>query len=216
MNAQQQRQLPMIKSMKSLRIRFAQFLAAQDGASTIPAIIFLPFLLMIMFASVELGLLNLRQVLLDRGLDQTVRILRIGVATLPTDNDEAIETIKKSVCTNIAFIHSCMDDLTIEIFQVTRSVTVTGSGSNISVSRSWVSSGAGTSATCTDRNISTPPTVTLDRATPDDLMLVRACLKVNPTMPDFALGPLLVKDQAGMVALVSTSAWVREPYYTGS
>lgn len=204
----------MIRSLTQLCSRTAWFAREEEGASTIPAILFLPLLLAIMFGSVELGLMNLRQVLLDRGLDQTVRILRIGVAPLPTDPAEALTTIKRSVCSNIAYIHSCMQDLTIEIFAVNRTTTVTGSGSSLNVSRNWVSSGAGTKATCTDRNLSSPPKVTLNRATPDDLMLIRACLKVDPIMPTYALGAMLVKDQSGMVALVSTSAWVREPYYS--
>ena len=204
----------MIRPLSHLRFHAARFAGKEEGASTIPAILFLPLLLAIMFSSVELGLLNLRQVMLDRGLDQTVRILRIGVAPLPADPQEALTTIKRSICTNIAYIHSCMQDLTVEIFEVDRAITVTGSGSNISVTRNWVSSGAGTTATCTDRNLTTPPVVTLNRATPDDLMLIRACLKVDPIMPTFALGAILVKDQSGMVALVSTSAWVREPYYS--
>ena len=37
---------------------------------------------------------------------------------------------------------------------------------------------------------------------------------MHPVMKLIALGAMLVKDQSGMVALVSTSAWVREPYYS--
>jgi Flp pilus assembly protein TadG len=193
--------------------RPAQFVRSEEGASTIPAILFLPLLLAIMFSSVELGLLNMRQLMLDRGLDETVRILRIGETYLPTDQTQAITTLKKSICNNIAFISSCTDDLTIEIFQVDRDVTVGGTTSTPVVTRNWFSSGAGTTASCTDRNLSDPITVTLNRATPNDLMLIRACLKVDPIMPTFALGAILHKDTSGMVALVSTTAWVREPYY---
>lgn len=193
--------------------RSARFARSEEGSSTIPAILFLPLLLAIMFSSVEMGLVNLKQLMLDRGLDETVRILRIGEASLPTDQTEALKAIKKSICTNIAFVHSCMDDLTIEIFQVDRDVTVGGTTSNPVVTRDWHSSGAGTSATCTDRSLTTQTPVTLNRATPNDLMLVRACLKVDPIMPTYALGAILKKDSSGMIALVSTSAWVREPFY---
>lgn len=191
----------------------ARFVRSEDGATTIPAILFLPLLLAIMFSSVELGLINLRQLLLDRGLHETVRILRIGEAVLPVDQNEALLTIKRSVCKNIGFIHSCMDDLTIEILQVDREITISGTLANPVVTRNWQSTGAGTSATCTDRNLSAPPTVTLNRAAPNELMLVRACLKIDPIMPTYALGAALHKDSADMIALVSTSAWVREPYY---
>lgn len=190
-----------------------RFARAENGASTIPAVLFLPLLLSIMFSSVEIGLLNLRQVLLDRGLDQTVRILRLGQAVLPADQTQALTMIKRSICTNIAFVQSCMQDLTVEIFEVDRQITVSGTTKNPIVTRNWTSSGRGTKASCTDRNLTSPPVTTLNRATPDDLMLVRACLKVNPVMPTYALGSILVKDSSDMVALVSTSAWVREPYY---
>ncbi len=81
-----------------------RFLRAEDGASTIPAVLFLPVLFMLLFSSVELGLLSLRQELLGRGLDQTVRLLRVAADTLPADNNEALVALKKSVCGNIGFI----------------------------------------------------------------------------------------------------------------
>lgn len=42
-------------------------------------------------------------------------------------------------------------------------------------------------------------------------MFLRACAKFEPVFPTLGMGDNLVKDGAGMYALVSTSAFVQEP-----
>lgn len=194
-----------------------RFLRAEDGASTIPAVLFLPVLFMLLFSSVELGLLSLRQELLGRGLDQTVRLLRVAADTLPADNNEALVALKKSVCGNIGFIQNCMEDLTIELFAVTRNDVITVSATGVAtVTRDWFSSGRGTRPSCTDRNLTPPPVVTLDRSVNGQLTLVRACLKIDPIMPFYGIGGMLHKDANDMVALIASTAYVREPVAPGN
>lgn len=172
--------------------RARQFWRREDGASTIPALIFLPFFIMLMFSGVEMGMLFLRQTLLDRGVDMSVRLLRLG-APMPTHDQ-----LKRSICNNVGFIPNCMNDLSVEIFAVDRST--------------WTSTGAGTAVTCVDRAApEAPPPTTLDRGVSDQLMLLRACLKVDPMMPTTGLGAALPKDGNGAVSLIVTTAFVNEP-----
>lgn len=169
-----------------------RFRRSQDGASTVPAVLFLPLFLLIMLGAIELGVLILRQTLFERGVDLSARILRLGIQPMPSH-----DLLKKSICTNIAFIPNCMQDLSVEIFEVNKTT--------------WASTGAGTSATCTDRSLVTPPSVVLQRGQSNQLMLLRACLKVDPMMPGISLGAALKKDTSGQFALITTTAFVNEP-----
>lgn len=169
-----------------------RFWRSEAGAATIPALFWLPIFLGIMFSSVELGVMVLRQTLFERGVDLSVRILRLGIVPMPEH-----EVLKKSICSNIAFIPDCMSDLAVEIYQVDK-VT-------------WTSSGAGKSATCTDRTSTDPLNVDLQRGQSNQLMLLRACLKVDPMMPGVGFGASLRKDDAGQFAMITTTAFVNEP-----
>ncbi len=169
-----------------------RFLRSEAGAATIPAIFWLPIFLGIMFSSVELGVMILRNTLFERGVDMSVRILRLGIQPMPSH-----EVLKKSICSNIAFIPDCMDNLAVDIFEVDKAT--------------WTSTGAGKSATCTDKTLADPPEVVLQRGQSNQLMLLRACLKVYPMMPGVGFGASLRTDTSGQFAMVTTTAFVNEP-----
>lgn len=174
------------------RARMQAFRRSQTGASTVPTVLFLPIFLIIMLAGVELGVLVLRQTLFDRGVDLSARILRLGIQPMPSH-----EVLKRSICSNIAFIPNCMNDLSVEIFEVNKTT--------------WTSTGAGTRATCTDRSLVTPPAVVLQRGESNQLMLLRACLKVDPMIAGIGLGAALHTDASGQFAMITTTAFVNEP-----
>ncbi len=50
----------------------------EDGTATIPFLLFLPFFMMLVISSLEMGMLMLRHVMLERALDMSVRDLRLG------------------------------------------------------------------------------------------------------------------------------------------
>lgn len=176
----------------TLSARLRRFRDREDGASTLPAILFLPFFLMLMFSGVEMGVMILRQTMLERGVDMSVRILRLGIEAMPSH-----DTLKRSICNNVAFMPNCMTDLSVEIFEVDKAT--------------WVSTGAGTAVTCNDRSLVSQPVTTLDRGEPNQLMLMRACLRVDPMMPHTGLGAALHKDASGTFAMVVSTAFVNEP-----
>ena len=47
--------------------------------------------------------------------------------------------------------------------------------------------------------------------TSNDMMIVRACLKVDPLFSGFGFGANMYKDATGAYSIVSTSAFVNEP-----
>ena len=56
-------------------------------------------MLMVLFAAVELGMINYRQIMLDRAMDMTVRDIRLG-----TGGDMQHDDIRDTICARSGFI----------------------------------------------------------------------------------------------------------------
>ena len=183
--------------MKALRLSLRSvpglgpFLRSEEGAASIPAVFWMPFFVMMMVASVEMCLLGVKQTLLDRGVDLTTRILRLGVATMPSH-----EQIKRSICGNIAFLPDCMTDLAVEVFQVDRAT--------------WSSDVNGRGVLCSDAITETDKPV-IQPGVSGQLMILRACLRVSPMEKLNPLSQALAQDADGRYALITTTAFVNEP-----
>lgn len=169
----------------------AHYRAAEDGAVTIPTLLWLPLFIMIMVASVELCVLTVKQTLLERGVNLSSRILRLGISDMPTHDQ-----LKRSICGNIAFLSTCMEDLAVEIFEVDQDT--------------WTSSGAGQAVLCSD-GITDDKKPVMQRGIGNQLMVLRACLWVKPMETLNPLSQALTKNVAGQYALVVTTAFVNEP-----
>jgi len=171
--------------------RLLRRLRHEDGAVTIPTIFWLPLFFMIMLAGVEMMVTNLRQILLERAVDVATRELRLG-SMINLTHDE----LKEKICSAIRFVPDCSDNLAVEIFPVD---TTTWEFTN-------------TNATmCTDTSSTEELNPTLDYGGSNQLMVVRACLKLKAMSDMDPLGSALVKDSSGRYALVAMTAYVNEP-----
>ncbi|MDF2141589.1 hypothetical protein [Paenirhodobacter sp. CAU 1674] len=168
-----------------------RFCHAQDGAVTIPALLFLPAFFMIMIASVELGVLMMKRTLIEHGVDIATRALRTGSQSLP-DHD----ALKAAVCANMPFMNDCERDLTIEIFRIDPD--------------NWEAALANP-VKCTDRTVEDAPDVTLETGAINEMMMLRACLKVTPMTSVDPLARALATDAAGQFRMVTTTVFVNEP-----
>jgi hypothetical protein len=166
----------------------------EDGTSTIPFVIFVPFLITMVVSSLEMGMLMTRHVMLERALDLTVRDLRLG--HLP---DVTHDEFKQMVCDRSALIPDCENVLLIELRPVS---TIT-----------WEPLNSG--AICVDRDAVVQPATQFDQGGGDQIMLIRACAKFDPIFPTTGLGLDLPKDNTGAYALVTSSAFVNEPEVGG-
>jgi len=164
---------------------------SEDGAVTLPALLWLPVFIMVMVSSVELCVLIVKQTLLDRGVELTTRIMRLGIEPLPTHDQ-----LKRSICTNIAFIPGCMDRLAVEVFPVDTDT--------------WTSSNA-SPVLCTDSSSAAELSPQIERGGSNQLMILRACLKIDTVTEMDPLAMALVRDGGGQTALVSVTAFVNEP-----
>jgi len=176
--------------MSNLKLRLARAAREEDGTATIPFLLFLPFFMMLVISSLEMGVLMMRHVMLERGLDLSVRDLRLGTFT------GDYEDFKRNICNRAGVIPDCMNVLVVELRPVS---TVT-----------WEPLASG--AICIDRaNPLAPLGNPFDEGAGDQLMLVRACAKFDPIVPTTGIGFQLPKDNTGAYALVSTTAFVNEP-----
>ncbi|WP_284164207.1 pilus assembly protein [Frigidibacter sp. SD6-1] len=190
-----------------LTARARRYRTDEDGASTIPFIIMAPFFIILTLSSIELGMLMMRHVMLERGLDMSVRELRLGL-WIPasddgmTDEQRAIlhQTLRERICKNAAMIPDCDKVLSVELRPVSKDT--------------WAPLAGG--ATCVDRSADALPVTEFKVGTSNDIMLIRACAIFTPVFPTAGLGASLrVADPNDKddwaYALVSTTAFVNEP-----
>lgn len=166
-------------------------LARDDrGAVTIEFVLWFPLFFGLVLTSVESGMLMLRYVMLERGLDVTVRELRVGNLVAPTHDQ-----LKARICEESLIIPDCAESLTAEL----RPVSTT----------TWAMPTQ--RVACVDRSEEVQPLVEVTPGSANELMLIRVCAKFAPIIPTSTLGLALHKDNFGNYALVSTSAFVNEP-----
>lgn len=168
----------------------AKRLKDDRGTASIEFVIVFPFFLGVLLSSFELSLITMRETMLERALDLTVREIRLETGSAP-QHDE----IKTLVCERAPIIPDCEKNLRLEMVQIDP--------------RNWVSPDE--DFDCTDQSQEVQPVRNFVNGMDNDLMLLRACAKFTPTFPGAGLGKSLSKDAAGMAALVASSAFVQEP-----
>jgi Flp pilus assembly protein TadG len=176
--------------MSNLRAGLRRLAREEDGTATIPFIIFLPFFMLLVMSSLEMGTLMLRHVMLERALDMSVRDLRLGFWKNATHDD-----FKRVVCNRAGVIPDCLNVLMIELRPVSTAT--------------WEPLASG--PICVDRAEPIKPVTTFDTGAGDEMMLIRACAKFDPIFPTSGLGFQLPRDNTGAYALIAATAFVNEP-----
>lgn len=174
----------------SLRHNLRRFRESENGSGTIEFAITFPVMLLFLLSGLELGFVNLHHSMLERALDLTVRDIRLGTGSAP-QHDE----IKDMICARAGFIENCNDNLRLEMIQVDP--------------RAWVP--IPIEADCTDKSEEVVPVRSFVNGLDNELMILRACAKIDPIFPTSSLGADLAKGTGGQYALVSTTAFVQEP-----
>jgi Flp pilus assembly pilin Flp len=167
-----------------------RFLRREDGNATVEFVVVFPVFMLLLVSTFELGLITMRETLLERALDMTVRDIRLGTGTAPQHND-----LKDSICDRVSLLPDCQDNLRIEMIRLDPRAWVTPPGD----------------ADCTDRSEDVQPVRQFSHGQENDMMLVRVCVKVSPLFPAYGIGGALQKDGAGDYSIVAKSAFVQEP-----
>ena len=166
------------------------FSRKEDGQMVIEFALGVPLIFTIFMTSVEMGVYSMRQMWLDRGLDVTIRQVRLSTGD-PDSHDE----LKEMICDQAGFLPDCDTTLRLEMMPVDL--------------REF--SGFGLQADCVDTSEPVTPVRQFVAGAEHQLMLLRACYRFNPVFPTTGLGREFVKDGSGRVKMVSFSAFVQEP-----
>lgn len=169
----------------------ARFCKDESGAaSVIEFVIILPLFAVFLGAMVEMGWMNIRHAMLERGLNTTVREIRLSTGFVPEYSD-----IRQKICDTAAIIPECTNTLRLEMKVVDP--------------RAFA--GIPSAAECQNSAEDARPLRNFQSGDDNEIMLLRACYKFKPVFPTTGLGGQLAKDSEGFTAIVSTSAFVQEP-----
>lgn len=177
--------------MKRLSLsRLRNFRRNEDGVAAVEFTLVFPIVLFMFVWAVELGLLMTKQVMLEHALDVTMRNLRLGVLVDPTSS-----TLKREICNRARILGECHDTITIEMTPIDTTA--------------WAMPAE--SVRCVDRDQNIEPVLAFNLGVQNEIMLVRACVIVEPLFPGTGIGAMLQKDATGGYGMAAVSAFVNEP-----
>ncbi len=175
----------------SFRKLFRRFRREEDGGVfMVEFAIMVPLLFSAFLMSVELGLYSVRHMFLDRGLDMTVRYVRLN-----TNEDITHDQLKDMICEYAGFLKECDETLRLEMATLNP--------------RQFQAFDQDVDCIDVSEPIDAPRGFNLGRE--HQMMILRACVKFKPVFPTTGLGYALAKDGSGSVRMVSTAAFVQEP-----
>lgn len=193
--------------MSGLVQALRRFWRREDGSVTVEFALLFPVFFGFFISTFELGMVMTRQVMLDRGVDMTVRDLRTNRIVAPTtdaggnalsdaERARALHNmVKGAICEHAAIIPDCMSQLRVEMIKV--------DPRNYATLRPDVD--------CVDRTAPVSDPRDFVRTDPNEMFVMRACSLFDPYFPFTGLGAQLPRESGDAYALVATAAFVIEP-----
>ncbi len=172
--------------MKGLR----KFRKDEGGFMLIEFALAIPLIFTMFMTSVELGIYTTRQMFLDRGMDMTIRLVRLNTARKYTHAQ-----LKDNICDFAGFLPDCDAQMRLEMKEV-----------NMRDFR-----GLDGAADCVDTSKPVTPLRTFTNGGDHSVMLLRACYMFDPVFRLNGLGAGFTKDGAGHAKMISVAAFVQEP-----
>lgn len=172
---------------------FRNWVRGQQGAVTVEFVVIVPFLLSLFFASVDVGISMLRQVMLDRAMDLAVREVRLG--RVP---DDGSVTMAQLICDRTMLLPDCMNNIAVEMEPID---TETFAGLTPTVQ-------------CVNREEDLTPSVTFDvgdGGNAQELMLIRTCVAADPFIRLTGFLTAMPINPEGQYVAVSRGIFVNEP-----
>ncbi len=130
-----------------------------------------------------------RQMMLERGVNLTIRDLRLGKIENPTHDG-----LKGLICQRATILRDCVANINMELVPMSLSGGLPQ-----------------TSTQCVDRTGVIAPVESFSAGINEDIMFVRVCVVVDPLMPGMGIGAGLNLLDGGGFAMVASSAFKREP-----
>lgn len=167
----------------------------ESGGATVEFVILLPAFLMVFISSFESSLLLVRQVMMERAVDLTVRDIRLDRGSTVSQNE-----VRNMICRRARILPDCLDHMLVELTPVSQTTYALPA----------------TDAPCVNRASTVVPEPDFATSRSGKLILLRACFSVQPMLADstFAMAQTLaanlVNDQDGAIRMVASSAFVVE------
>ncbi|MEM6941517.1 MAG: pilus assembly protein [Pseudomonadota bacterium] len=169
-----------------------RFRRDEDGSSIlIEFMLFVPIIFSTFLMATEMGIYQMRQMQLDRGLDVAVREVRLNTSTQYTHDQ-----FKDMICANTGWLEDCSTNIKLEMNTVNP--------------RNFAA--FDTTPDCLDTSDGDPqPPRGFTHGLQNDMMMLRACIRFRPVFPTSGLGRTFTTDGAGLARMTSTAAFVQEP-----
>ncbi|OWU83261.1 hypothetical protein ATO6_19150 [Oceanicola sp. 22II-s10i] len=153
--------------------------------------IMFPIFLTIFLSGVEMGMMTVRQTMMEHALDRSVRDLRIGLQEEVTH-----DTLRDRICGYAGLLPDCKNNLRLEL----RSSDMRA-----------VATTLGDTPDCIDHSEDVNPVIAFNPGKRSEMMVMRACFVFSPVFPNIGFGFSAQKNGAGDIALYATTAFVNEP-----
>lgn len=176
----------MIYSIKHALRRFRR---KEDGTVAFDFVLWFPFFLILMLMGIEVGLVGIKHMKLERSMDETVRWVRLNTGAAPTHDD-----LKEMICATNP-VADCMENVRLEM----RNMDL----------RAWAA--LPEDYECIDRSETVTPMNQLSLGMDNQLMVMRVCAEFDPFMPSGLFSSLLTLNDDGFASITKSSAFVQEP-----
>lgn len=165
-------------------------LRSDKGSASVEFVVVFPFFVVLFLSAYEVAMMNMRAVLLERAVDETVREIRLA-GGVEIEHDD----VRESICNRPTMVPDCAEVTMIELTVVDQ---VTWSGIQADVD-------------CVARGGPITPPDNFKNGQQNELMLIRVCAVVDPVFPSFGVGKSIPKDDSGGYWIIASSAFVNEP-----
>lgn len=163
---------------------------SEDGTASLEFVLAIPVVMAVFTASFESGLFMTRAIMLEQSLDMVMRELRLGHYVNPD-----ADLLKEEICERTVIFSNCEASLMLDM------QTVSTTAFDLPA----------VPTTCVDVELDVQPVISLQIGQDNDLVLVRACIRLEAMFPTTGIGLGLKPDGAGQYAIVAMSAFSNEP-----
>lgn len=166
-----------------------------DGTAAMQFVIVFPLIMTLFAFACDLGLILMRKVMLERAVDVEVRQIRIGARAA-----DDYTGLREDICAGAMIIPHCQSRLKLELKAM--------------APRVWEAPGHAPDCESLSEVTITAPRQ-FDAARSNQLVILRACVVLEPLMPGWGLGQSLLSNGSGsknrFYQITASTSFVKEP-----
>ena len=170
------------------------FFTCKSGIAAVEFALVAPIFFALIFSLFETGWLMTRTALIDNAVAEVGRTIYTGAAVSDATISQA--SLKQQICDRTFVISDCLNNLTLEVTTITSLASIPQTGE-----------------VCRDSNDAIPkPAATYNPGLSSQISFVRVCISTKIFTPLLGVGMALPKNSHGRFEIVSTLAFVNEPF----